>query len=177
MKQTRERKIYILLTRFPDNGSKLVGFLANSYYTHVSIGLEEDLNTFYSFVKKGFLVEKVTRYIKPDREPFPCRLYELKVSEKVYASIEKIIHDFVERKQAYRYTQLGVVLGLLHIPFVKRDHYFCSQFVAEVLKKSEALPLKKHCALYFPRDFVKLSETSLIFQGNLSGYTKAFAIA
>lgn len=176
MKKTRERIIYILLTRFPDNGSKFVGFLANSYYTHVSIGLEEDLNTFYSFVKKGFLVEKVDRYLKPDREPFPCRLYELKVSDKVYESIKKIIHEFVDHKSDYSYTQLGVALGLAHIPLVRKNQYFCSYFVAEVLKRSEAMKLKKNSALYFPRDFLKMPETSLIFQGNLKGYTREFAI-
>lgn len=59
-------KINILLTRFPDNGSKAISFFKRSFYTHASIGLGEDLNTFYSFVWKGFLVEKVTRYVKPD---------------------------------------------------------------------------------------------------------------
>ena len=59
------RKISILLTRFPDNGSRAVSMLTRFYYTHASIGLDEDMNTFYSFVTKGFLVEKVTRYIRP----------------------------------------------------------------------------------------------------------------
>lgn len=53
-----KKKIYILLTRFPDNDSKTIEFLTNSFYTHASIGLEDDLNTFYSFVTKGFMIEK-----------------------------------------------------------------------------------------------------------------------
>ncbi len=61
-----KRKIYILLTRLSDNASKAIGILTNSYYTHASIGLEEDLNTFYSFVTKGFKIEKMIFVL-----PFP----------------------------------------------------------------------------------------------------------
>lgn len=57
-RQQNTRKVYVLLTRFPDNGSKTIGFYTNFYYTHASIGLDEDMDTFYSFVKKGFFVEK-----------------------------------------------------------------------------------------------------------------------
>lgn len=78
----KKRKIYILLTRLCDNGSKAIGFLTSSYYTHASLGLEEDLNTFYSFVTKGFMIEKISKYIRPDRDPYPCVLYEMEVSQK-----------------------------------------------------------------------------------------------
>jgi hypothetical protein len=63
--------------------SKMVQFFTRCYYTHASIGLEEDMNTFCSFVIKGFRVEKITRYEKPDRESFPCMLYEMEVSDEV----------------------------------------------------------------------------------------------
>ena len=77
-------KINILLTRFPDNGSRAISFFKRSYYTNASIGSNEDMNTFYSFVWKGFLVEKVTKYVKPNVDPYPCSLYEL---EKLYLPV------------------------------------------------------------------------------------------
>ena len=60
-----KRKIYLLLIRFPDTGSKLIHALTGFGYTHASVGLDEDLNTFYSFVVKGFIVEDISRYNKP----------------------------------------------------------------------------------------------------------------
>ena len=78
------RKITILLTQYPTAMASVLQWLTDFPYTHTSIGLEEDRNTFYSFVKKGFIVEKVTRYNKPGRAPFPCALYEIPVSEAVY---------------------------------------------------------------------------------------------
>ena len=80
-REDKSRKIYILLTRFHDFGSKMVRCLTGYKYSHTSIGLDEDMNTFYSFVCKGFIVEKITRYVKPDRKPFACQIYELSVTE------------------------------------------------------------------------------------------------
>ena len=55
------KKITILLTRFPDNGSRFISLLTGYYYTHASIGLPEEQDTYYRFVRKGFIVEKASR--------------------------------------------------------------------------------------------------------------------
>lgn len=172
-----KHKLYILLTKFPDVGAKAISTITGFKYTHTSIGLEEDLNTFYSFVCKGFIVEKITRYIKPDREPFPCQLYELEVSENVYNSIKDLLYTFVENKSSLRYTRLGIAMCLLHIPYKRRYCYFCSQFVADVLEHGKAVPLKKDSALYLPGDFRKLPGMRLHFQGNLLSMINHFGLS
>ncbi len=92
------RKIFILLTRLPDNGSKAMRLITRFPYTHASIGLDEDMNTFYSFICKGFIVEKISRYLRPDKEPFLCLLYELEVSEEIYQTVKEILNAFVDNK-------------------------------------------------------------------------------
>lgn len=164
-----KRKIYILLTRFPDMGSKIIHALTGFRYTHASIGLEEDPNTFYSFVEKGFIVEKLDRYVKPGRKPFQCRMYEMEVSDRVYARIKDIVQTFVIHKADLSYTRLGVVMGLCHLPIKRRHKFFCSHFVAEVLERSSAVVLAKSSALYFPQDFKNLPGVKLNFQGDMSG--------
>lgn len=171
------KKVFVLLTRFPDLGSKIIHLITRCHYTHASIGLEEDMNTFYSFVRKGFIVEKLTRYLKPDREPFPCLLYEIEVSDEVYGRIQSILSDFVRREQALRYTKLGVMLGLSHVSFKRRDRYFCSQFVAEVLKYGRAVYLQKDSSLYFPGDFGKLQGIKEDFRGDLQGMVCRYRLA
>lgn len=163
-----QRKIYILLTRFSDHGTKAIEVLTGCYYPHTSIGLDEDLNTFYSFVTKGFRVEKITRYVRPDREPYPCELYEFKVSEKVYGSIKEVLNYYVEFRSLLRYSKVGLVLSLLRIPY-KRDRFscFCSQFVAEVLQHSGAITLKKKSTRYFSEDLKKLPGMKLCFRGTM----------
>ena len=170
------KKINIMLLRFPDKGSKLLGFFKRSFYTHASIGLSEDMNTFYSFVNKGFLVEKITKYVRPDREPYPCSLYELEVSDKIYNAVKKILHEFEERKGIYRYATLGVIMGIMRIPIRRKNYFFCSHFVAEVLKRSKAVVLKKNTALYYAKDFTKIPGMLLKFKGDLLNYIHHFAL-
>lgn len=171
----RQRKLFVLLTKFPGVRSNAVSLIARSYYNHASIGLEEDTDTFYSFVCKGFIVEKITRYLKPDREPFPCLLYELPVSEEAYQSVKELLLDFVEKREGLRYSWLGVALSILRIPYKQEGRYFCSQFVAEVLGRGRAARLKKDSTLYLPRDFAKLQGVQMRFQGNLLHMKEHFA--
>ena len=171
-----KKKLYILLTRFPDNGTKVLEAITGCYYAHASIGLEEDPNIFYSFVCKGFIVEEITRYLKPGREPFPCQVYELEVSERAYQRVKKLLMHFVQKKRTMRYTRFGLVLSVLRIPYKRRHHYFCSQFVAEILTRSRAVRMKKNSALYLPSDLRYLPGLRLRFQGNMQSMLQHFAI-
>ena len=94
----QKRKIYILLTKFYTQSANTLEFIKEHYYTHSSIGLEEDLNTFYSFVNKGFIVEKISRYALRE-QPLPCCLYELEVSETVYNKVKTELEAFVNKKE------------------------------------------------------------------------------
>ena len=163
----KKRKLFILLTRFPGLDAKLLMSCMRFPYSHASVGLEEDLQTYYSFVVKGFIVEDIVRYCKPGRAPFPCALYELEVPEPVYNMVKVTLQDFVQRKKSLRYSFIGILLSLIHIPTRWKGRYFCSQFVAEVLQKCKATKLKKSSTLYFPKDLLHLPGMKLVFQGDL----------
>ena len=152
MKQKNKKKVYVLLTRFPDTGSKWIQAFTGFYYTHASIGLEEDMNTFYSFVTKGFIVEDINRYVK------------------------RIIQYYVRKKEELAYTKVGLVFSLMRIPFKRKHKFICSQFVAHVLKRAKAAKLKKFSVLYLPGDLKKLTELKLVFEGNLQSFITHFGI-
>lgn len=173
----RTKKVFILLIRYP-------GFFADAMvnyfqfgYTHVTIGLEEDMNTFYSFMRKGFVEEKVTRYLKPGREPFPCALYELSVSRKTYRRVKQLLNSYIARKKFLRYTHFTLVFAFLGIPWKLHNRYFCSQFVAEVLQRSRAAFIPKNSAKCFARDFDRLPETRKVFTGDLLGLARHYHLA
>ncbi len=168
------KKIYVLLTRYPGNDAKFLSWYTRFPYTHASVGLEEDMDTFYTFVSKGFLVESITRYEKPGRPSFPCALYEIKVSEKTYNRVKETVLSYKENKANLKYSTLGLVMCFLGIPFKRKNHYFCTQFVAEVLHKCEAVKLKKKSTLYFANDISKLKELKLVFQGTHLSFVEKF---
>lgn len=168
------KKIYVLMTRYPGRDAKFLSWYTRFPYTHASIGFEEDMNTFYTFISKGFLVESIKKYNKPDRESFPCALYEITVSESTYNHIKSLVMTYKARKERLRYSTLGVVCCCLRIPLKRRNKYFCSQFVAEVLHKSQVLQLKKKSTLYLPKDISKHKELKLIFVGNHLSFVEKF---
>lgn len=161
------RKIYILLTKFSDIRGRILSAMSGSYYTHVSLGLEEDPGTFYSFVLKGFRVEKLARYLKPGREPFPVKLYEIEVASKTYEKIKEKIEYFVAYKSRMHYTTMGLFLSLLRIPYQRKFTYFCSQFVAHILQQVGIVPAHHKPALYLPQDLSNVPGTTLLFSGNM----------
>ena len=164
----KQRNIYVLLMRMPDTVSKALSLWMRFHYTHVSIGLEEDLEHFYSFGYNGFRIESVERFNHSAKGPFPCALYEIPVSEHTYDRVKQQLMTFVERKEDLRFHLFGVFLALCHIQHKVKDRYFCSQFVSEVLHEQEILPQRKHSSLFMPRDFSRQKELRLVFQGMLT---------
>ena len=161
------KKIYILLTKFGDIRGRILSVISGSYYTHVSLGLEEDVGTFYSFVLKGFRIEKLARYLKPGRDPYPVKLYAIEVSEKTYNRIKEMIDYFIAYKSRMHYTTFGLILSLLRIPYQRKFSFFCSQFVAHVLQQVGIVPAHHKPALYLPQDLSNVPGTTLLFSGNM----------
>lgn len=168
------KKIYVLFTQYPGRDAKLLMWRTKFPYTHTSVGLEEDMDTFYTFISKGFLVEKVTRYEKPKRPSFPCALYEIDVSEETYNRVKEKVLSFKENKANLKYSTLGLVGSFIGIPFKRENHYFCSQFVAEVLQECGIVKLKKRSSLYLAKDISKLEELKLVFEGTHLSYVDKF---
>ena len=171
------KRIMLLMVRYPGLLADTMVHCSQYGYTHVAVGLEEDLNTYYSFMKKGFVIEKVTKYLKPGRDPFPCALYEINVSKKVYRRVKKMLEGYIARKKFLKYTHFSLFWCFLGIPWALRDRYFCTEFVAEVLKRADVGYLPKHHALCLPKDFHKMPQSRLIFAGNTQTMVDHYALA
>lgn len=142
------KEITILWTRYSDWFSSLVYWASGQPYTHASLCLEEKQGIYYSFNFHGFCEETLEKHRRRGVEQsLSC---VLAVSDQAYQRIQARVEEFKRRRNLYRYTRLGVFFCLLRIPFLWRRHYFCSQFVAEVLKQSGALPLSREAQLYLP---------------------------
>lgn len=142
--------VNILLTKYLDMGSNLLYFMSDYGYTHASIGLEGDAH-FYSFNYKGFCIETALKH--KNRGVTRSRCYQVEVSDQAYAWIQLMIQRFQDCRGYFKYTRLGVLCCAIRLPFRRKNHYFCSQFVAEALQLSGALRLKKPAYSYLPDQF------------------------
>ena len=168
------RKILILLTQFPGRSAKALRWWTGCPYTHVSIGLDENMNTFYSFLMKGFIVEDIARYNRPGRRPFRCELYAIDVSEETYQEVKDHLKTYVQNQESLHYTKIGLALSLAGIPWRSKNGYICSYFVAEVLHRCTQIRLKRHSTLCMPKDFSHSRDMKMVFRGDLQHYTHCF---
>lgn len=152
--------ISVLMTRYSDLLSRLVYCLTGRGYTHVSISLGCGA-PYYSFNFKGFCRETLEKHRR--RGVTDSLELQLEIPDTAFRGIQRKLRLMEAFAPRYHYSRLGVCCALLHLPFRWRRHYFCSQFVAELLSASGALKLEKPACLYLPQPLLR----ELIGQPNL----------
>ena len=170
------KTLYIFLTRSGTLLSNLVYSLTGAQYTHVSLAFDEDLSTLYSSTRKnGYTMfpagpsrEYLNRGVFLMRENIPCALYALEVTDEAYTRAKRRTQHMMHHGELYRFNSLGLLLCWMHIRWQRRRHYFCSQFVSEVLEQSGALALPKDSTLMHPNDYPQLPQLKCLYKGRLA---------
>ena len=176
IKETAMKTIYILLTRSGTLLSKLVYAATGASYTHASMAFDEELNCLYSSTRKnGYTMfpagpskEYLNKGVFRLRGDAPCALYALDVTDEAYVRARRRAEHMMARGELYRFNTLGLILCALHIRWQRRRHYFCSQFVSEVLEQSGALALPKDSTLMHPNDYTLLPQLKCLYKGRLA---------
>ena len=174
---TTMKTLYIFLTRSGTLLSNLVYRLTGAQYTHISLAFDEDLSTLYSSTRKnGYTMfpagpsrEYLNRGVFLMRENIPCALYALEVTDEAYIRAKRRTQHMMHHGELYRFNSLGLLLCWMHIRWQRRRHYFCSQFVSEVLEKSGAMELPKDSTLMHPNDYAQLPQLKCLYEGCLAG--------
>ena len=147
------KTISIVLTNYPSHLSSFMETVYGYEYTHASICLDAMNEKMYSFNYKGFCMETVSKYKRHGVEKSIS--FQLQVTDAAFERLQNKIEQFVENREDFCYSSIGVVFCFVHIPFKRKKHYFCSQFVAEILAESGALKLKRRPSLYLPNHFYR----------------------
>lgn len=170
------KTIYILLTKSDTILSRIIHFITMDSYTHVSISFEESLQPLYSSSRKngrtlfpaGPCMEQLyCGYYRKHGSKIPCVLYELQVDEETYLQAKREAQRIIENAEEYHYNIFGLLLCQFNIPYHRNRHYFCSQFVSDVLDKSSAIKLPKDVTLMKPSDYMELPELNYRYHGKL----------
>ncbi len=174
------KHIYILLTRSSTCISKIINLTTSDRYTHASISFEESLQPMYSFARKyvnfplpaGLRIEPLHKGFFKKHNQIPCALYELEVSDDVYAAAKREVEEMMLEARKYEFSIIGLILCRLNIPLRRQNKYFCSEFVSEILSRSNALPLPKAPSLMRPNDYTEIPALSCKYEGKLSNLVK-----
>jgi hypothetical protein len=173
--------MYIYLV-FSDTGSWLSNVLSlstKSKYVHVSLGFDEELSTMYSFgrvhpynpLSAGFVHEDIRNGVYKIFKNTEIIIYRVKVTKKQYEKLQKEVQFFLRHAHLLRYNILGLFAAGLNIPFKRKNYYFCSQFVSELLSESEILTIDKPTELIRPNDLLlEMNKEDQIFKGYVKKY-------
>lgn len=171
--------IYILLTNTGTAFTRLIKCFTGAPYNHASIALDPELNDLYSFGRKearnpfhaGFVKEDV--YYGTYRY-FPnttCALMRLEVTPRQKEAIAAAIRYYERNKERYSYNLLGLLGVLIGRDLHIENACFCSQFVAETMRKSGVgLWNDRSSALVTPNDFLLHSRLEMLYEGKLFDY-------
>jgi hypothetical protein len=172
------RKIYIMLSYTGTAPSKIIKLFSKEKYSHVSIALDSELTELYSFARKrvnnpfigGFIKEDIGDGIYKKFYNTKCLIYSIEVPDEQYKEVENIIKEFEVKKHSLHYNIIGLLGVMLNVPIERRNHYFCSQFVSEVLLRSGVINFDIPPALVQPAHFYNMENKNVVYTGLLSEY-------
>lgn len=173
-----ERVIYFIFTDTGTCLSKMINLFTRCSLNHVSIGFDGDLTKVYSFGRKkpdnpfsgGFVQENIRGDFLKKAD---CAIYSFCMEESEY---EQLLHNIaaMEAEQGnYRYNFIGLLGVLLRIEIKRKNAFFCSQFVAMMLKDSSSFQLEKPCCFTTPADIRAHDGLCLLYEGRLGDYGDA----
>lgn len=176
------RTIYIMLTRSQTVTARIIRAVQPADYSHVSMGFEEDVLRMYSSCRRGITplpagptTEHVCGGYYARHPDTPCALYALEVTDEAYELAQREVAAFMAFPDAYHYNLLGLVSCRMRIAWQRPNHFFCSQFVGEILSRSGALELPKQTTLMCPMDYTRIPELTFLYQGTVGNLPQAAA--
>lgn len=176
--------VYILLT---DTGSiltRLIKRVTKSPYNHVSISFDEDLESVYSFGRKnpynpfigGFVRESIYSGTFKRFKNTTCMVLKFQVPDDEYEMLKSNINFFINHREDYVYNLKGLALQYFKKNQPRKNAYFCSEFVADVLYQSNLTLWDIPPHMVRPYDFGEDDRFELVFEGRLDDYATRYDI-
>lgn len=170
------RKIYIVLTFSGTFLSMLVKCYTRKQYSHVSIALDENLDSMYSFGRihaynpfwGGFVHEAPNKGTYKRFKNTISKIYSLEVSEREYKKIKETIKTFEDNKDIYRFNMIGLSAVMINKKIKRTNCFYCAEFVKYLFDKAGI-----QCGLpevVQPSDFESINNLNVIYSGKLIDY-------
>lgn len=174
--EKKSKKIYIVLTYTGTILSKIIKIFTRAEYCHVSLSLDKKLNKMYSFGRLnpynpftgGFVHEGINHGTFKRFKKTKAEIYKIAVTNIQYNKIKKLIKEFDNNKEEYKFNKLGVFLAKFNYKYTKENRFYCSEFVKYLIEEAEIdLELKD---IMRPIDFKEIIDEDFLYKGRLRNY-------
>lgn len=123
----------------------------------------------------GFVEENLNGGVYKKFTRCECIIYRVRITEEQYHYLQYKIGKFVQERDRLRYNFLGLFGVAVNLPIKRENHYFCSQFVSELLIDSNIFESEKTPELIKPNDLFMIKDKELFWQGLVNDYYSFFA--
>lgn len=173
-----EKSIYLVFTRTGTWLSNLIYLFTKDEYVHVSIAFDNKFEEMYSLGRKnpknpfsgGLVKENLNDGVFKAYTNSKCLIYEVSVSQDQYNIVKNLLKSHYEKRNDYRYNLLGLLALYFNISFKRKNHYFCSEFISELLILSEVFETNKTPELIKPMDLLEIEDKHFVYEGLISNY-------
>lgn len=171
-----KKRIYIILSYTGTFLSRIIKGYTRKEFAHVSIALDKELNSMYSFGRlkpynpflAGFVHEGINFGTFKRFKNTCVEVYSLELTNKQYEIISSCINEMVDSSEIYKFNLIGLFGAGFNIKY-KRDHsFYCAEFVKYLIDLAEIdLELPE---LVKPMDFKDNDKVRLEYRGLLRQY-------
>lgn len=172
------KKIYIILSQTGTLLSNILKTATGATYNHVSISLDPELRTMYSFGRLnpknpfigGFVKESIVGGTFAHFPKTEALVLEINVTPYQYSKMKYKLETMACRASLYHYNYIGLFLAIFKIRYKKRNCFYCSEFVKDMLIKYKVKREKEFDKITHPIYFLNLKNTRRIYSGKLKSY-------
>lgn len=157
--------IYLVFSQTGTWLARLLKIATGEKFVHVSLSLDDYFSNMYSFgrinpnnpLSGGFVKESLNAGVYKRNNNSECKIYKVKINEQQYSKLLEEIDKFSNSSIKYKYNLVGLVTAGLNIRVKRKRHYFCSQFVSELLLKADIIDTDVYPELFKPFDFENIN--------------------
>lgn len=174
-----EREIYIVVSQTGTVVSNMLKrFVTHAEYNHVSVSLDPNLELMYSFGRwhpyfpwLGGFVEESPDFGTLKRFPdTQVVVLAVPITEEIYYEIDKKLEEMLKVKYTYHYDMLGLLLACRNKIYRREKHFYCSEFVRQLLVTYGIEPKEAFPRITQPIDFLNIPQSREIYRGRLQDY-------
>ena len=173
-----KKSIYLVISHSGTIVSNIVRFITGDKYSHVSISLEPDLMKMYSFGRRKPYNPFIGRFVCESRysgifkrfKKTEGEVVRLDIPMEKYDAIKTELEAMYEQSESYKYNYLGLFLAAVGKTRVKKDRFYCSEFMDYLFKKHGIEGYKNDNIIKKPVHFLDIKGSENIYKGMLNGY-------
>lgn len=174
------KSLYVVLSKTGTITSRAISKFTGDWFTHVSISLDNNLQTMYSFGRLwsycpwpgGFVKESVEYGLMRRFKKADILVMQVDVSDDKHAQIVEFIATMYAERKKYKYNYWGALLSRWNVRFRSKNprRLYCSEFVMDFLERFGIIQQEELGEVVRPMEVLKLEQSGkgkVIYRGAL----------